>query len=135
MAAVATAVVAARVGGTHDAQAWAALARGRLRAKLLEEGRGQAHHRVLLQRILAHLAFVETSMAQVPQKREQQLAPGEEAVTLVQSAVGIGPVAAAAIVAEMGSVPFRHASRLVGGRESRHEAERREAPEQSHHVW
>ena len=63
----------------------------------------QPHHRFLLQRILAHITFLEESIAQVQQEIEQHLAPFEEAVTLVQSVVGIGPIAAAAIVAEIGT--------------------------------
>ena len=101
-------MVEALVGGAQDAQALAELARGRLRAKLPDlrlalEGRVQPHHRFLLQRILAHITFLEESIAQVQQEIEQHLAPFEEAVTLVQSVVGIGPIAAAAIVAEIGT--------------------------------
>ena len=56
------------ITGSTDAQAMAELARGRLRAKLPElrralEGRVQPHHRFLLTRILAHIDFLEQSIA------------------------------------------------------------------------
>ncbi|HEY1351285.1 MAG TPA: IS110 family transposase [Ktedonobacteraceae bacterium] len=100
-------MIEALVGGAQDADALAELARGRLRAKLPDlrkalDGRVQPHHQFLLTRILAHVAFLEESIAQVQQEIEQHLAPFEEAVTLAQSVVGIGAVAAAAIVAEIG---------------------------------
>jgi transposase len=100
-------MIEALVGGVQDAEALADLARGRLRVKLPDlrlalEGRVLPHHRFLLQRILAHVAFLEESIAQVQQEIEQHLTPFEEAVALVQSVPGIGPTAAAAIVAEIG---------------------------------
>ena len=101
-------MIEALVGGAQDAQALAELARGRLRAKLPDlrlalEGRVQPHHRFLLERILAHIDFLEQSIAQVQQEIEQHLAPFEEAVRLAQSVPGIQATAAAAIVAEIGT--------------------------------
>jgi hypothetical protein len=83
-------MIEALVGGAQDAQALAELARGRLRAKLPDlrlalEGRVQPHHRFLLGRILAHIDFLEESIAHVQQEIEQHLAPFEEAVRLAQS--------------------------------------------------
>lgn len=68
-----------------DAEALAELARGRLRAKLPDlrkalDGRVQAHHRVLLQHILAHIDFLEESLAQLHEELEPYLAPFAEAV-------------------------------------------------------
>jgi transposase len=98
----------ALVGGAQDAEALAELARGRLRAKLPElrlalEGRVQPHHRFLLTRILAHIDFLEESLAQVQQEIEQRLRPFEEAMVLAQSVTGIQELAAAAILAEIGT--------------------------------
>jgi transposase len=98
----------ALVGGAQDAEALAELARGRLRAKLPElrlalEGRVQPHHRFLLTRILAHIDFLEESLAQVQQEIEQRLRPFEEAMELAQSVTGIQELAAAAILAEIGT--------------------------------
>ena len=91
-----------------DAQAMAELARGRLRAKLPNlrralEGRVQPHHRFLLTRLLAHIAFLEESLAQVQQEIGQHLVPYEDAMNLLQSIPGIQAIAAAALLAEIGT--------------------------------
>ena len=98
----------AMVGGEQDAQALAELARGRLREKLPDlrlalEGRVQPQQRFLLERILAHIDFLEGSMHQVQREIEQRLIPFEEAVTLVQSVIGISETSAATLVAEIGT--------------------------------
>jgi transposase len=95
------------VGGEQDAEALASMARGRLRAKLPDlrlalEGRVQPHHRFLLQRILAHIDFLDQSIAQVEQEIEQHLRPFEEAVELVQSITGLQATTTAGILAEIG---------------------------------
>jgi transposase len=95
------------VAGDHDAEALAELARGRLRAKLPAlrqalEGQLQAHHRLLLRQMLAHLDFLEASLAAVQTEIEQQLVPFEEAVALAQTLPGGGAVAAAGLIAELG---------------------------------
>ena len=71
--------------GRHDPETLAELARGRLRAKLPDlrlalDGRVQPHHRVLLTRILAHIDFLEESLAQLQAEMEQYLHPFEEAM-------------------------------------------------------
>jgi len=100
-------MVEAVIGGEQNAEALTALARGRLRAKLPDqslalEGRVQPHHRFLLQRILAHIDFLEQSIAQVEREIEQHLRPFEEAVELVQSITGLQATTAAGILAEIG---------------------------------
>jgi transposase len=105
----------AMLGGEQEAEALAELARGRLRAKLPDlrlalDGRVQPHHRFLLERILAHIDFLEESLAQVQKEIEQRLSPFEEAVTLAQSLLGIQETAAAAIVAEIGTDMSRFGS-------------------------
>jgi transposase len=101
-------MVDALISGQDDPESLAELARGRLRAKLPDlrlalHGRVQPHHRVLLTRILAHIDFLETSLAQLETEVEAYLAPFEEAMVLIQSIVGIGETAAAAIIAEIGT--------------------------------
>jgi len=101
--------------GRHDPETLAELARGRLRAKLPDlrlalDGRVQPHHRVLLTRILAHIDFLEESLAQLQAEMEQYLHPFEEAMELVQSVVGIDETAAASILAEIGTDMTRFAS-------------------------
>ena len=67
-------MLAALLAGQEDPAALADLALGRLRKKRPElrqalTGRVQAHHRVLLERILAHLEFLEASIAHVREGR------------------------------------------------------------------
>jgi transposase len=105
----------ALLGGQDDPEMLAELARGRLRAKLPDlrkalDGRVQPHHRVLLTRILAHIDFLEESLAQLQVEIEQYLVPFDEAVVLIQSIVGIGETAAASIIAEIGTDMSRFAS-------------------------
>ena len=64
----------------------------------------------LLTRILAHIDFLEESLAQLQGEMEPYLTPFEEAMELVQSVVGIGQTAAANIIAEIGADMTRFAS-------------------------
>jgi len=105
----------ALLGGQEDPEVLAELARGRLRAKLPAlrkalDGRVHSHHRVLLTHILAHIDFLEESLAQLQAEMEQYLDPFEEAMELVQSIVGIAETAAASIIAEIGTDMTRFAS-------------------------
>lgn len=100
-------MLAALLDGQDDPEALAELARGRLRAKLPElrralDGRVQPHHRVLLAHQLAHIDFLEATLADLQLDIAQALRPYDEAVDLLQTIPGIGAVAAAAIVAEIG---------------------------------
>jgi transposase len=95
------------LAGAHDSGALAELARGRLRAKLPElrqarAGDRQPHHRVLLRQLLAHRDFREAALAEVQAASEGHLVPCEEAVALAQSLPGVGAVAAAGLIAELG---------------------------------
>jgi transposase len=95
------------VRGEDDPEALAELARGRLRAKLPElrlalEGRVQPHHRFLLTRILAHIDFLEESIAKVQQEIDAHLAPFEEALALLQSIPALQETAIAAVISEIG---------------------------------
>jgi transposase len=97
----------ALLAGEEDVTAMAALARGRMRAKLpaLRQaltGRLQAYHRVLLRQILAHLDFLAAAIAQLEGEIEQRLRPYEDAVRLLQTIPGIKDITAATIVAELG---------------------------------
>lgn len=97
----------ALMNGTTDAEVLAELARGTLRKKIPQlqqalDGRVQAHHRILLRHILAHIEFLETSLAQLQADIDHLLGPFEEAMTLLQSIPGINAVAAAALLAELG---------------------------------
>lgn len=93
---------------TYDPAVLADLAYGRLRAKLPDlrlalDGRIQPHHRTLLRQILAHITFLEDAIAALQQEIDGYLDPMEEAVALLQTIPGVGPIAAATIVAEIGT--------------------------------
>ncbi len=95
------------VGGAQDAAVLADLARGRLRAKLPAlrralDGRVKPYHRTLSTRILAHIDFLEESLAQVQTDIAPHLAPFEEARALVRTIPGCTGIAAATLVAEIG---------------------------------
>jgi transposase len=101
-------MLAALLAGEQDPAALAELARGKLRAKLPElrralEGRVQPHHRVLIARILAHVDFLEESIAEVQQEVAGRLAADEVAMQLLQTIPGVGESAAATILAEIGT--------------------------------
>jgi len=97
--------------GSRSRRRWRApsghMARGRLRAKLPElrralDGRVQPHHRILLAHQLAHIDFLEATIADLQQEITDALRPDDEAVELLQTIPGVGAVAAMAIVAELG---------------------------------
>ena len=71
---------AALLAGQGDREALAALARGRLRAKLPElrralQGRVQPHHRVPLAQLLAHIDYLEAAIADMQAEIARALAP------------------------------------------------------------
>lgn len=104
--------------GAPDPAALAELAKGRLRAKLPAlrqalEGRVEAHHRILLRRILAHIDFLEESAAQLQADIDAALARDTDftaAVTLLDTIPGVDTDAAAVLVAEIGTDMSRFAS-------------------------
>jgi transposase len=108
-------LLAALLAGERDPEALADLAKGRRRAKLPElrralDGRVQPHHRVLIERILAHLDFLEEALAQLPPALDQYLAPFADAVALLDTLPGVDAEAAAVIVAEIGTDMSRFAA-------------------------
>ncbi len=98
----------ALLGGEQDPAVLAELARGKLRAKLpaLRQafaGRVQPYHLILLTQILAHIDFLEQSIAQLHDEIAAALAPFAEAEALLLTIPGVKAVAAAAIIAEIGT--------------------------------
>ena len=101
------AMLDAMVSGETDAGTLAELARGRLRSKLPAlrqalEGRVEAHHRFLLARLLEHIDFLEATIQQVQEEIDGRMGPYAEAIARLQTIPGVGPLAAATIVAEIG---------------------------------
>lgn len=101
------AMMAALIAGERDPKALAQLARARMRTKIgrLEEafnGHFGEHHRFLLARMLARIDGVDADIAAVDEQIEAQLAPFAQAADRLDDIPGIGPVAAAIILAEIG---------------------------------
>src|SRR5262249_11239212 len=98
----------ALLGGEQDPAVLAALARGRLRAKRPELrqallGRGQPHHLVLVRARLAHRDFLEAAIARLQEEIARRLPAFGAEVALLRPIPGVGAVAAAAILAEVGA--------------------------------
>jgi transposase len=102
------AMLEALVAGTHDPEVLAALAKGRLRTKLpaLREalaGRFRTdHHGLLVAQILAHIDFLDETIAVLSARISQVIAPFAEQVALLDTIPGVDQRAAEVIVAEIG---------------------------------
>src|SRR5262245_13891730 len=98
----------ALLAGEQDVTVMAELARGPMRAKIPQlrqalTGQLKSYHHVLLRQILAHMDFLEAAIAQLEGEIEQRLQPYAEAVQLLQTIPGVKAVAAATLVAELGT--------------------------------
>ncbi len=94
--------------GVTDHTILAELARGKLRGKLPElrealEGRVDAHHRLLLGHLLAHIEFLEDQVQALEGELEPYLKPYQAEITLLVSIPGIGETTAATILGEIGA--------------------------------
>jgi len=115
LASVATDVVGASgwqmltavAAGEEDPEVLAQMAKTGLRRKLddLEQafiGRVKPHHRVLIRATLDHLRFLEQSIEHLDAEVERTLVPFAAQQAALDAVPGIGPVAAVAIIAEIG---------------------------------
>jgi transposase len=99
----------AMIGGTHDPEVLAELAKGRLRAKLpaLREalaGRFRTeHHGLLVGQILAHIDYLDETIALLSQRIEQVIAPFCEQVALLATIPGVNRRTAEVLIAEIGA--------------------------------
>jgi transposase len=101
------AMLAALVAGERDPKVLARLARARMRGKIdrLEQafdGHFAEHHRFLLSRMLSRINALDADIAAVDAQIEAQLSSFAEAAAHLDEIPGIGPVVAAAIIAEVG---------------------------------
>ena len=105
------AMMAALIAGERDPKVLAELARARMRPKIaqLEEafaglplGTFDDHHRFLLARMLARVDAVDADIAAVDTQIGDHLAPFADAAARLDEIPGIGPTAAAVIIAEIG---------------------------------
>ena len=101
-------MIEALSAGISDPEALANLARGRLRAKLPAlrqalEGRIDQTHRVLLRHLLDVIDFLQAQIDQLSSDIEQRLHPYELQLSRLMQIPGVGRIAAAAILAEIGT--------------------------------
>ncbi|WP_406071743.1 IS110 family transposase [Micromonospora sp. NBC_01638] len=101
------AMMAALIGGQRDPHTLAELARSSLRRKIpaLQEaltGHFTDHHAFLLGKMIARVEQVEADIRDVDARIEAQLAPFTPAAARLLDIPGIGPAAAATIIAEIG---------------------------------
>lgn len=100
-------MIEALIEGEDDPQTLTDLALGKLRAKLPQlqkalEGRVEAHHRLLLKQILAHIDFLEQQMEQLLAEIEVRMAPFKEFLDLLMTIPGIQLLTALTILSEIG---------------------------------
>lgn len=105
----------ALLGGTHDPELLADLAKGRLRAKLPElrralQGNFQPHHALIVSQILAHLDYLEEMIATLTAEIEQRLIPFERKAELLRTIPGVSERTSHVIIAELGPDMGRFAS-------------------------
>jgi transposase len=100
-------ILDALVAGTTDAEQLAQLAKGRLREKLSEleralAGRFGAHQRFLLAQQLAHLDFLDETVARVGAEIAERLLPFVAELERLDTIPGIGRRTAEILLAEVG---------------------------------
>ena len=100
-------MMAALIAGERDPKVLAQLARASMRAKigLLEEafnGHFGDHHAFLLTTMLGRIDAIDADITTVDTRIEAQLAPFASAAARLDDIPGIGPIAAAIILAEVG---------------------------------
>ncbi|MGB8385126.1 MAG: IS110 family transposase [Dermatophilaceae bacterium] len=106
------AMLSAMIAGERDPNTLAEMARTRMRLKIavlqeafagLRVGTFDEHHRFLLTRMLARVDAVDADIAALDAQIEAHLAPFADAVVRLDEIPGIGPTAAAIILAEVGT--------------------------------
>ena len=101
------AMMAALIAGERSPKALAQLARSSMRRKItaLEEaftGHFTDHHAFLLGKMLARVDAIDTDIAELDTRIEEMITPFVSAAERLDEIPGIGPVAAAIIIAEIG---------------------------------
>jgi transposase len=101
------AMMAALIAGERNPPVLAQLARSSMRRKItaLEEaftGHFTHHHAFLLGKMLARVGAIDTDIAELDARIEEMITPFAQAAERLDEIPGIGPVAAAIIIAEIG---------------------------------
>jgi len=103
-------MIEALIDGERRSIVLADLARGRMRVKIPDlqmalEGRFDDHHALMCQLHLDHIAHLNDMIATLDAQVEAMMAPFRPQRDLLATIPGIGPVAAAAIISEIGTSP------------------------------
>jgi transposase len=93
--------------GNNDPAALAELAKGKLRAKLPAlrlalEGRFSGHHALLVSHLLAHIDYLDETIASLSAEIEERLRPFERQLELLETIPGVGRLTAEVMLAEFG---------------------------------
>jgi transposase len=104
------AMIEALIDGERRPAVLAELARGRMRSKISDltlalEGRFDAHHGLMCQLHLEHIDHLEEMIARLDGQVEQMMVPFSRQCQLLVTVPGIGPIAAAAVLSEIGASP------------------------------
>jgi transposase len=102
------AMLDALVNGTTDPEVLADLAKGRLRKKKIPalkealQGHFSNHHAFMVGRILAHIDYLEESIADLSSQIERVIAPFSKQVELLETIPGVDRRTAETLIAEIG---------------------------------
>ncbi len=112
-------MIQALIDGRQSPEQMAELARGKLRKKIDSllaalQGHVTEHHRFMLQMLWDHLRYLETAIAALEERVEEQMGPFAEEVERLITVPGIQKQVAHALVAEVGTdmSPFPTANHL-----------------------
>jgi transposase len=106
------AMIEALIDGERRGAVLAELARGRMRTKIADlrlalQGRFDTHHALMCQLHLEHLDHLDEMIARLDEQVERMMIPFARQRQLLETIPGIGPIAAAAIISEIGASPAR----------------------------
>jgi transposase len=101
------AMLNALIDGTTDPEVLAELARGKLRSKLPAlrdalEGRFSSHHALMVGKLLAHIDYLDESIAELSAEVELVIAPFSDKVQLLDTIPGVDRRTAEVLIAELG---------------------------------
>ncbi|HEY1706352.1 MAG TPA: IS110 family transposase [Trebonia sp.] len=107
------AMIEALVDGERRGAVLADLAKGRMRSKIPDlsmalEGRFGEHHAMMCRLHLDHIAYLEKTTAELDARIEAMMQPFRAARDLLITIPGIGAVAAAAVISEIGPAPRQY---------------------------
>lgn len=107
------AMIEALIDGERRGAVLADLALGKMRSKIPDlsmalEGRFGEHHAMLCRLHLDHIGYLEKTIAELEARIEAMMQPFQAARDLLITIPGIGLLAAAAVISEIGPVPGRY---------------------------